>query len=279
MSRSGSAPSVICVLGMSRTGTSVTTRVLSLAGVYLGPKEELLQKELRQLAGEGESILARARETNPEGFWEHYRIMRLNERILRALGGNWREPPELPPGWEVSAELATERDEARALIEESFGGHELWGWKDPRNCLTLPFWQGLLSEMRYVICLRNPLDVAASLERRDGMAFEQAVDLWRAYVAAALDNTAGRLRLFVPYESHFNDPKGTAARLAAFVGLDDVFEDELAQRRLGEAIDKRLWRHRNPAENMAQDPRVPPAAVALQQLTEQLAGAGQLGAS
>lgn len=261
----------VCILGMSRTGTSLTARLLNLAGVYLGPEEELLQKDLHQLAGEGESVLTRARETNPEGFWEHYRIMRLNERILRALGGNWREPPELEPGWERSEKLAAERDEARALLEESFAGQPLWGWKDPRNSLTLPFWQQLLPEMRYVICLRNPIDVAASLEKRDRIPFEQAVGLWLTYVARALVNTAGKPRLLVPYESHFDDAPATAARLSTFVGRKGAFDDPVIGRQLDEAIDERLWRHRTLSHEVARQPRVPSEAVSLHQLSELLA--------
>jgi len=237
----------ICVLGMSRTGTSLTTRVLGLAGVYLGPEEELLDAGLRQLAGEGEDVLAKARSSNPEGHWEHYRLMRLNERILRSLGGSWREPPAMPPGWESAPGLAAEREEARALLFESFAGRELWGWKDPRNSLTLPFWQSLVPAMRFVICVRNPLDVAASLKRREGMSVAQALALWRVYVAAALVHTAGQPRLLVRYEDFFADCAGAAQRLGRFVGRDRAFEDGEGRRRLAETVDERLWRNRSDA--------------------------------
>lgn len=274
MPATATAPTVVCVLGMSRTGTSLTTRALNIAGVYLGPEEELLGKDLRQLEGEGESVLARARETNPEGFWEHYRMMRLNERILRALGGNWREPPELPSGWETSEALAAEREEARALVQGSFAGHDPWAWKDPRNCLTLPFWQHLLPGMRYVVCLRNPLDVAVSLRRRDGLALEQGVALWLLYLNQALANSAAGPRLFVPYESWFEDREATAARLAAFAGRAGAFEDAAAKRRLAAAVDERLWRNRDFARQAAPDPSVSSEALALHRMTERLAAAG-----
>jgi hypothetical protein len=254
---------------MSRSGTSLTARILNLAGVYLGPEEELLGKDLRQLEGEGEAVLARARETNPEGFWEHYRIMRLNERILRAFGGNWREPPELSPGWERSEQLAAEREEAQALLAQSFDGHGLWGWKDPRNSLTLPFWQRLLPDMRYVVCLRNPLDVAASLRRRDAMLPRQAIDLWRLYLSSALVNTAGRSRVLISYESYFDDPTDTCARLAAFAGREGALAD--ASRQLSEAVDESLWRHRSTTDDVISDARVPATATSLYLLSESLA--------
>lgn len=245
MSVAGQSPTIVCVLGMSRTGTSLTTQVLSLAGVYLGPEEELLGADLSPLASEGEQVLEKARNSNPAGHWEHYRLMRLNEGILRSFGGNWREPPTMPPGWESSSELSSLREEARALLAQSFDGHELWGWKDPRNSLTLPFWQSLVPAMRYVICVRNPMDVAASLEDRDGIPVEQGMELWCSYTSAALAGTEGRRRLLVPYESFFADRTGTAARLARFIGREGAFAGDEGERRLAEAVDERLWRHRN----------------------------------
>lgn len=273
MTDAAAGSTAICILGMSRTGSSLTARVLNLLGVYLGPEEELLGGELRHLAGEGETVIARAREANPEGFWEHYRIMRLNERILRRLGGNWREPPALEPGWEASEELAAERDEARALLAESFGGRRLWGWKDPRNSLTLPFWQRLLTDVRYVICLRNPVDVSRSLERRDGMSFEKALDLWHTYVARALVNTSGCPRIFVPYTGFFVDPVGTASRLARFVGREGALDAPGTRNELLDAIDERLWRNRTLPRDVVSESRLGSDSAALYLLTEMLGGA------
>ena len=232
----------ICVLGMSRSGTSLTARVLDLAGVYLGPSDELLGGGFRQLP---ESDRARAREANPEGFWEHYRLMRLNERILRRLGGSWRDPPPLPPGWERSAELREERGEARDLLAETFSDCRVWAWKDPRNSLTLPFWRALVPKMRCVICLRPPLEVAASLEKRDGIPLETGFSLWLTYVASALVNTSDCPRLLMPYASYFEDAVEAGTRLACFVGLEEAFDDAVKQARLKEAIDPSLWRNRS----------------------------------
>ena len=261
---------VVCVLGMSRTGTSLTTRVLSLAGVYLGAEEELLGDDLRQLEREGEGVLAKAKNSNPGGHWEHYRLMRLNERILRSLGGNWREPPPMPSGWVSSDDLAPLRREARVLLAESFGEHGLWGWKDPRNSLTLPFWQLMLPEMRYVVCMRNPLDVATSLERRDGLPVEQGLELWRIYVTEALAGTAGWPRMLVPYEAFFADRAAIAARLARFVGRPDAFDEGENERRLAEAVDERLWRNRTSPSDSAGDARLSGEIARVHLLVERL---------
>ena len=257
----------VCVLGMSRSGTSLTARILSLIGVYLGEEGELLQGELRQLQNEDESVLAAASEANPGGFWEHYELMRLNERVLRRLGGNWREPPSPEPGWHSSGELAPEREEARFLLETSFSGHRLWGWKDPRNSLTLPFWQALVPDLRYVVCLRNPLDVGKSLERRDGLSLELGIALWETYLKRALGHTQDGPRIVVSYESYFEDPRSTVNSLADFVGRPDSHLDREAMEK---TIDRRLWRQRSGADRMPYRTLVPASAESLYESTRRL---------
>lgn len=278
MSRSAEDRTAVCVLGMSRSGTSLTARLLQLAGVYLGPEEELLGPELHQLAGAGDQVLEKARQSNPGGHWEHYRLMRLNERILRSLGGNWREPPPMPAGWESSAELDGLRDEAASLIAESFAGRPLWGWKDPRNSLTLPFWLRLIPRMRCVVCLRNPIDVAASLQRRDGMPVELGVELWRTYVDAALAATAGLPRLLVSYEAYFDDGLGAAARLARFVGRPEALEGG-AEAQVAAAIDGRLWRNRSALDQLAGDDRLPGEVASIYRSTQRLIAAQERDAA
>lgn len=234
----------ICVLGSSRSGTSLTTRLLGLAGVYLGPDDELLGEELSQLAGEGDEVLAKASDSNPGGHWEHYRLMRLNERILQSMGGSWRDPPPLPAGWEAGAELDGFREEARVLLAGSFSGRALWGWKDPRSSLTLPFWRKMLPEMRCVICLRHPLEVAESLRERDSISIDAGVTLWTRYLASALVNTAGCPRLLVRYEDYFRDPAAVVARLTRWIGGESATRRNEELESSVPAIDAGLWRHR-----------------------------------
>lgn len=262
--RAPDRPTAICVLGPGRTGTSLTVRLLGLAGVYLGPEAELLSRT---------GIPA-----NPKGFWEHRGIARVNQRVLDRLGGSWSEPPPLPPGWADTARLAPEHERARALLERDFGGRALWGWKDSRNSLTLPFWQRLLPaetcELRYVICLRNPVDVAASLTPPRPLSREQAVDLWALYVASALANTAGRSRLLVRYEDYFREWRGTVERLLRFAGLEPPPPGGEAEARLREFTDRDLWRHRTSTEEALRDPAVSERSRSLHLIVERLAAAG-----
>lgn len=136
--RSGELP--VGVLGMGRSGTSLTARILNLLGVDLGPAEGLIPATPR----------------NPKGFWERRAIFELNDAVLSALGGDYENPPPLRPGWQRSRALEPLEQRARELIDECFGDSPLWGFKDPRTSLTLPFWRRVIPHMRYVICMRDP---------------------------------------------------------------------------------------------------------------------------
>jgi hypothetical protein len=250
------APMPVCILGAPRSGTSLTTRVLNACGLYLGPSEELAPP------GPG----------NRAGFWELRRAVRLNERILLAMGGSRIAAPHLAPGWEDGPEFAELREDARELIDEVFGGHRRWGWKDPRNSFTLPFWQLLLPSLRHVICVRNPLDVKAS-----GSAFAPppheveprvAIELWERYMASAVVNTSGRPRLFVSYEDYFEDWRGPTERLARFAALDDgVGVDEGGaigdESRISNLIDDGLRHHRSSVDEALESTELPESTRSL----------------
>jgi hypothetical protein len=239
-----SAPTIVCILGMHRSGTSLVSRVLNVLGVYLGPEEHLM----------------RPSSDNPAGHWESRPIKEINDEILSILGGSWQEPPTLPAGWERSPELAASRHRARKVIEGDFSSSELWGFKDPRNSLTLPFWQRILDPMRYVICLRNPLDVAASARARedDRVAFEQGIALWLTYVRAALAATAGHPRHLVFYEDLMADPEPVVRELARFIGRDQSSDAEYDVRTaITVAVTEGLWHHQTAVPDVVEASRLP----------------------
>src|SRR5436189_3433483 len=116
----------VCIAGMHRSGTSMVARLLNLCGLYLGPENEL----------------PTTGQDNPEGHWENIHFAKVNEELLAHWGGGWDLPPAMPTLGGLRADLLPLQQNARAVIEK-FSRHALWGWKDPRNSLTLPFWQQL----------------------------------------------------------------------------------------------------------------------------------------
>jgi hypothetical protein len=200
-----SGQKIVCVLGMHRSGTSVFTRLLNLLGVDLGADALLTTEPVA---------------ANPKGYWENKELTAINDAILSRYHGSWDAPPLFKQNWQRDRRLDDLRLRANALINDQFSVREVWGWKDPRTCLTLPFWQALIGEMRYVVCLRDPLSVASSLTRRDGFGLEKSLSLWLMYVTSALKYTQGKSRRLVFYQELIDDPERSLARLGEFAGLE-----------------------------------------------------------
>lgn len=228
---------IVCVLGMQRSGTSMTTRLLNLLGVYLGPDNHLLESHWH----------------NPTGFWEHQGIQSINTDILECLGGTWFRPPVLEPGWERSPALERLRDRALALVDREFGDEPIWGWKHPSTSLTLPFWQSLLPRMRYVLCLRDPMGSARSLQTRDGRSLEDSVYLWLTHVRSALAHTDTSPRAAVFYEDALTDWRPVVQRLADFVGLSERAKAPEVQDAIASFIRPDLNHHRPELDETAGD--------------------------
>jgi hypothetical protein len=239
----------ICVLGMHRSGTSLVAGILRLLGVDLGPDEEFLPPD----------------PNNQSGYFELAELVEINDEILAHHGGSWDQLPQLPPGWEQSDEIAQIRDRARRLLGRRFAGSRTWAWKDPRTCITLPFWQRLAPGLRYVICLRNPIDIARSLRSREGeeRTLEDHVRDWLAHTASALVYTADRPRIVVHYERFFQDAEYEVRRLAAFLGRQDRLEEPATMERIFEFIDPGLVHARSASSAIADQRAVPFDAAAL----------------
>jgi hypothetical protein len=232
---------------MGRAGTSLVARVLNLLGVDLGPSDHIMGPAA----------------SNPRGHWENVPLVNLNDEILASFGGSWHEPPAFPADWHRAPAMADLRERARAIIEADFTGADLWGWKDPRTSLTLPFWQDLLPAMKYVICLRSPIDAAQSLHRRDGFALEKGGRLWLTYVSSAIHHTQGRPRLFAFYEDMIDDWRAEVQRLAVFLGEPEQSQRPEVLKAIEEFLDLSLEHHRTSLAQALAETAMPYPAQAL----------------
>jgi GT2 family glycosyltransferase/glycosyltransferase involved in cell wall biosynthesis len=194
----------ICIAGAHRSGTSMVTRLLHCCGLEVGPQSELMPPQA----------------DNPEGFWEHLGFVALNDQLLSELGGAW----DLPPGADedvTSARLDPLRLKARLLIEK-FDSATVWGWKDPRNSLTLPFWQQLLPRLKTIVVVRNPLEVAHSMRERNGTSYSFGLRLWEIYNRRVIETADTQERLVTHYDLFFDDPETELRRITHFMGLPDA---------------------------------------------------------
>jgi hypothetical protein len=211
------------ILGMHRSGTSALARAFSFCGFAL--PTDLMQPQ----------------PDNPKGFWESTSIVQLNEEILAGLGSGWQDPAlwhvpgrTLAAAKQAVAAAVRDRWLARAasIVCEVFGDAAAIVVKDPRISLFLPLWRDALREAGYepsfILIHRNPLDVAASLRRRNGMALRAGIQLWQRYLVAALDPANGiAFDTVVAFEDLLALPVQTMQRLTKRLGAS-VRDQELA---------------------------------------------------
>jgi len=202
----------ICIAGMHRSGTSMVARLLNQCGLHIGDESDLLEPA----------------PDNPGGYWENARLKELNEEILAQFGGGWDLPPVFEEGWEQRAELDPFRKRAEKLTQE-LETSQTWGWKDPRNSLTLPFWKTLFPNLRVVVCLRNPLEVAYSLQKRGYSSHAFGFNLWLKYNEQVLAESAPEDKIITHYESYCVNPRDELRRVLDWLGwsvsdaaIDDV---------------------------------------------------------
>ncbi len=180
------------------------TRLLHAYGFYLGTENDLMPPQA----------------DNPDGFWEHLGFVRLNDELLHELGGDWDLPPRFDESF-TSSRLDPLRLKARLLIER-FDWESVWGWKDPRNSLTLPFWQELLPGLKTLIIVRNPLEAAHSMRERNGTSYSFGLRLWEIYNRRLIETVNEKERLITHYDLFFQNAEAELRRIAQFVGLPDA---------------------------------------------------------
>jgi hypothetical protein len=235
----------IIFIGMHRSGTSMLGRLLEELGMFFGAQKD---------------------ENNEALFFQD-----LNEWLLGQCGARWDKPAAFNEYFWRNDEVCKWAEKyARNLLSGprfiqflgvrrfAFGGTggltAPWGWKDPRNTFTLPFWLRIFPDARVVSIERNGVDVAQSLRareirtlgdasqfyRKNRMLFflrpresgfahsprclvlEDAFSLWEEYTsqaAAVIAQLPADQVLTLRYEDFLDDPVKWLGDSAAFCGL------------------------------------------------------------
>jgi hypothetical protein len=176
----------IVVAGMHRSGTSALTRIFRFVGCDLP------------------NTLLGANETNETGHWESQVLIQFNDALLDSAGTSWDDWTPFPMEWLHQCKAAQFRAQAAQQFRSEFGSSRLMAFKDPRLCRLLPFWLDVLKAEKIrpliVMPVRNPLEVAASLARRDGSETTYNQLVWLRQVLEAEFFSRGEPRYFCSYD-------------------------------------------------------------------------------
>lgn len=155
----------VVVLAMHRTGSSLIANLLhNTMGVRMGDR----------FLGKGP--------WNHHGVWEDLDFLNMNKRLLRGSGAIkpvWRHPPA-QEDIDFRVNVIPVVIAIRSLVyRKSSGNNGLWGWKDPRTCLTIGLYAPHLVDPLYVVTKRNEADTIKSLEKRGK---KRGDEFWRSLI-------------------------------------------------------------------------------------------------
>jgi hypothetical protein len=238
----------VVVVGMHRSGTSAMADALARLGLALPDETDLIT----------------AGPANERGYWELRRFVTFNDRVLKYLDGSWNAPPKPSAGWALSRDPQIDelRVGAREFCLREFREPHMV-LKDPRLCLTLPFWRQVFDhEPVAVLALRDPLDVARSLHARNSYPLSLGLALWRRYVQESLTAVEGLPVFVAKYEDFLADPETQIRDLNAFlVGQGVVPASGSGVDRAIEAFEPELRHHRSEPADGGSGPAVSSLAV------------------
>ncbi len=190
----------ILVLGTHRSGTSLVTRLVNMMGAFFDA---------------GTTSIG-FNDENPKGFWERRDVIAANDAILAHHGATWDKLATMPM---VSSPTKKDLKSLDATITAmknivlELDAHRPWVMKDPRLCVTMPYWKPLLEVPVAIVMYRDPLEVAMSLKTRNHFALSHSMAIWEYSFAGIVNAVRDIPTVFISHTEVIAKPVETVARL------------------------------------------------------------------
>lgn len=198
----------VVVFGMHRSGTSAVTKMLIDLGLDPGSPSTLLG----------------ATAANPLGHFEPRVQALAHEALLNQLGRYWHCPPTALEAY-LQPRFAGAREELAHMANAQFPARG-WVFKEPRLCVLWQLYAPMFSQPpAAVLIVRDPVEVATSLQTRDRMSPGHGLALWELYNLAALRQLRGARHVtVVSYSELLARPRQTANRLRCLLEAAGIAE-------------------------------------------------------
>jgi hypothetical protein len=206
----GPSPNRIIVLGVMRSGTSLTADLIRLWGAYAGSPNHLWESNVNDPRG--------------YGYMEYIPLQDLNNELL---DNNDRVPP-LAESLDQKISNPNYRERAENLLQKmddmtQNNKADEWVWKDARLPLTLPIWTKLWGNVIYVITIRHPAEIALSLAQaaeidKENLPYSAGFIYWQYCMLQVISFTQpSKRKIFIAYDQLINNPLQECTRLGKFL--------------------------------------------------------------
>ncbi|MBE7563374.1 hypothetical protein H7F10_10530 [Acidithiobacillus sp. HP-6] len=196
---------VVCVLGMHRSGTSAIAKGLECWGIHMG--DALISPGM----------------DNPRGYWEDAHIVAINQKLMQRCDLAWNDVRILSAEVFLDGRHEDLTEQAFKLLEQRIAVWNNWGFKDPRTLRTLPFWLRVADlggiDIQFVLALRHPISVVASLQTRNGMDAVRSQLMWLAHWVPFLNLLENQKIAILHYDQVLEHPAQTMQRAGEHLGF------------------------------------------------------------
>lgn len=209
-------PSNVIVVGAPRSGTSLTSAIFARQQYFVG--------------GAARPAVVQGDDYNPFGYFEADDLIERNVALFRRVGyefhNSWLFDPISADAVDRIAQLVPEAADHELLAR--YGARAPWLWKDPRLCLTLPYWARFVdpANTAVLLILRDPDDVYWSFRRKGWCssgepARRAALERIEQHMQAAQSavDCLSIPKLTIAYEDFRNRPVLLARQLSDLTGL------------------------------------------------------------
>ena len=139
----------------------------------------------------------------------------MHDRFLQANGYSWDRVSGFDPGSYSPDSARVLSADIASLIDRVQQLDHVWLVKDPRLCLLVPHWQAQFPDPAYVVVVRDPREIAASMFSGPRGSFTSpfVIALWDKYLHTLLECLKGHSAIFVDYSKLLEDPQGQCKRI------------------------------------------------------------------
>lgn len=255
------ARKAILVLGMHRSGTSALSHLLT------------------ELGADAPANLMSPNEDNPKGYFESMPLYLLHDELLASAGSSWDDYRALPQGWAASPKADEFHQRLKEAVQAEYGRSGFFLMKDPRVCRLVPFWRDLLDDMQveplFIHTHRHPLEVASSLQKRNGFDPGYGYLVWLRHILDAEAGSRGQRRSFTSYDRMLADWPSEITRIAADLDISWPRHGAVPASELNMVLDPALKRNDAGARHLRGSRILPPQVRAVHDIFERWAAEGE----